>query len=213
MSEQKKPDQPGWIEQILTGLGFKPGQAKMVQWLAVALFLGILFLSAGSLFGLETDSSSKEQPPGATLVTGPVRGEEDELTRLERRIAGDLEQRLSLIQGAGAVRVLVTLESGPTIEVVKDTSVDTSTTTEKAADNSTRETQTTNTNHDHVFYRDGSAERPVIARTGRPQIAGVLIVAEGARSAQIRARLLDAAVVALKVPAHRIEVVPADRGN
>ncbi|MFZ5824044.1 MAG: stage III sporulation protein AG [Bacillota bacterium] len=219
MSEEKKPEggekKPESEEKghWLMTFGLTKKQAQMVPMFAVVLAIGILFLQAGTLFGVETGSDSSERPPNATLVTGPARGEEDELTRLERRIATDLEERLSWIRGAGQVRVLVTLESGPTIDVVKNTSVDQSTTTEKAADNSTRETQTTNTSNDHVFYREGSAERPVVARTGRPEIAGVLIVAEGARDARIRARLLDAATIALKVPANRIEVVPADRGE
>ncbi|MFZ5816803.1 MAG: stage III sporulation protein AG [Bacillota bacterium] len=212
MSEEKKPEEPGWIETLLARLGIGKREAGLVKMLAIGLALGILFLQAGSLFGVETGSRPTERPPNATLVGAPA-AEEDELTRLERRIAGDLEEKLSLIRGAGRVRVLVTLEAGPTIDVVKNTTVDTSTTTEKASDSSTRQTETTNTRGEHVFYRDGSAERPVVARTSRPEIAGVLIVAEGAREARIKARLLDAAAVALKVPAHRIEVLPADRGE
>lgn len=211
MSE-KKPEEKGW-GPWLKSMGLSENQAKLVPFLAILLAVGILFLQAGPLFGVETGSGSGEHPPNATLVTSPARGEEDELTRLERRLATDLEEKLAWIQGAGEVRVLVTLEAGPTIEVVKNTTVDQSTTTEKASDSSTRQTETTNTSNDHVFYRDGTAERPVVARTSRPQVAGVLIVAEGARDVRIRARLLDATVVALKVPANRIEVVPADRGE
>jgi len=108
--------------------------------------------------------------------------------------------------------VLLTLESGPTIDVVKNTTVDQSTTTERAADDSTRQTQSSQTRSDHVFSRDGASERPVIARTSRPEIAGVLIVAEGAHDVRIRAQLMDAAMVALRLPANRIEVVPAEGG-
>lgn len=209
--EQKQPPSEGGWSRLL-GLGLTKEQAKVVPMLAVLLFIGILLLQAGKLFGVESSGSS-DRPPGATLVTAPAWGEEDELTRQERRLALELEEKLAIIRGAGKVRVMVTLESGPTIEVVKNTTVDQSTTTEKASDNSTRETQSTNTRNDNVFYRDGSAERPVVSRTSRPEIAGVLVVAEGARDARIRAQLLDATMVALKLPANRIEVVPADGGN
>ncbi len=205
---------PGWFSLLMERAGITQKNVGVVKMLAIGLALGILFLQAGDWFGIETRSSGGEEgPPNATLVTGPARSDDDELSRLERKIALDLEEKLSLIQGAGAVKVLVTLEAGPTIDVIKNTTVDSSVTTEKAADDSTRETQSTNTRQDHVFYRDGSAERPVVARTSRPEIAGVLIVAEGAQSARIRAQLLDAAMVALNIPANRIEVVAANRGE
>lgn len=213
MSHEKTPAGPGWFETQLAKLGFSKSQYGLIKVLAIGLAIGVLLLQAGDLFGLETGLQAEERPPNATLVTAPPGGEEDELTRLERRMAADLEEKLALINGAGKVRVMVTLETGPTIDVVKNTTVDQSTTTEKAADDSTRQTDSTNTRQDHVFYREGSAERPVVARTNRPEIAGVLVVAEGAREARIRARLLDAAMVALKVPANRVEVMPAARGD
>jgi stage III sporulation protein AG len=207
MSDERKPD---LVETMLMKWGLDKGKASLIKVLAACLAIGILFLQAGELFGTESWSGSGERPPNATLVTGsPSPGEEDELTRQERRIAGDLAEKLTLIRGAGKVRVMVTLESGPAIDVVKNTTVDQSTTTEQASDNSTRKTETSNTRSEHVFSKDGGGERPVVSRTSRPVVAGVLIVAEGARNAKIRAQLLDAATVALKVPANRIEVVPA----
>jgi len=212
MSE-KKPE-PGILVRWMEKLGITDKNAALIKWAAVVVAIGILFMQAGDLFGLSTRSSgSSDGPPDASLVTTPSDGEEDELTRLERRYAADLEEKLSLIRGAGTVEVLVTLASGPTIDVVKNRTVDASVTTEKAADESTRETESTNTREDHVFYRDGSAERPVVSRTTRPEIAGVLIVADGAQSALIRAQLLDAARIALNIPANRIQVVAANRGE
>lgn len=207
----KTPDQKGWA-QWFESMGLTANQIRLIPFLAVLLAIGILFLQAEELFGVET-GGSPEQPPGAVLVSGVPAEEEDELTRLERRYARDLEEKLSLIRGAGEVRVLLTLEAGPTIDVVKNTTIDQSTTTERAADDSTRQTQSSQTRSDHVFSRDGSSERPVIARTSRPEIAGVLIVAEGAHDTRVRAQLMDAAMVALRLPANRIEVVPADGGK
>lgn len=208
MGEQKTPGKGpggplGWL-----GMGLTKEQAKLVPLIAVLLFIGILMLQSGELFGVDSGSSPADPAPGASLV-GPVQ-EEDELTRLERQKAAELESMLSQIEGAGRVRVMVTLAAGPSIQVVKNTTVDQSTTTEEAADSSTRRTESINTREDHVFTRNGSAEQPVIAQTSAPEIAGVLIVAEGARDVRIRARLLDAAMVALNVPANRIQVVPAD---
>lgn len=192
----------------LGGLVLSKEQAKLVSLLAVALFIGILLLQSDELFGVGAGGAPVDPVPGATLV-GPASAE-DELTRLERQMAAELEAMLGQIAGAGRVRVMVTLAAGPAIQVVKNTTVDQSTTTEQAADSSTRRTESINTREDHVFTRNGSSEQPVIAQTTAPEVAGVLIVAEGARDVRIRARLLDAAMVALNVPANRIQVVPAD---
>lgn len=214
MSDEKKPEESGWVEAWLNKYGLTKGQAGVIKVLAVGLAVGILLLQAPTLFGVQTNSSSEQGPPNATLVSGSVNEEEEhELSRLERSMAAQLESNLSLITGAGKVRVMVTLDAGPTIDVVKNTTIDKSTQTEKAADDSTRQTESTNTRNDHVFYKDGSAERPVVSRTSRPEVAGVLVVAEGARDARIRARLLDATMVALRVPANRIEVMPAEKGE
>lgn len=194
------------------GLGLSKEQARLIPLVAVLLFIGILMVQAGPLFGVDSGASPSERPPNTTLVSSNSLAE-DELTRLERQKAADLEAMLGQIQGSGRVQVMVTLEAGPAIEVVKNTTIDQSTTTETASDSSTRQTQSTNTRHDHVFTRDGASERPVISQTSAPEVAGVLIVAEGAKDVRIKARLLDAAMVALKIPANRIEVVPADGGR
>ena len=62
----------------------------------------------------------------------------------------------------------------------------------------------------NVMSKDLNQDLPAVASRSRAEVAGVLIVAEGARDVRIRARLLDAAMVALNVPANRIQVVPAD---
>ncbi|MEW8977591.1 MAG: stage III sporulation protein AG [Symbiobacterium sp.] len=210
MAEQRKPPERGtdgplrWL-----GLGLTKEQARVVPLVAVLLFIGILMMQSGELFGVDSGTTPADPSPGATLVSAV---EEDELTRLERQKAAELERMLAQIEGAGRVRVMVTLAAGPTIEVVKNTTIDQQTTTEEAADSSTRRTESTNTREDHLFARSGSAEQPVVARTSAPEIAGVLIVAEGARDVRIRARLMDAAMVALNIPANRIEVVPANGG-
>ncbi|BAD40841.1 stage III sporulation protein AG [Symbiobacterium thermophilum] len=208
MGERKAPGNGPGSPWSWLGLGLSKEQAKLVPLIAVLLFIGILMLQSDELFGIDADSPPLDPAPGASLV-GPV-GAEDELTRLERQKAAELEEMLGQIEGAGRVRVMVTLAAGPAIQVVKNTTVDQSTTTEEAADSSTRRIESINTREDHVFTRSGSSEQPVIAQTSAPEIAGVLIVAEGARDVRIRARLLDAAMVALNVPANRIQVVPAD---
>lgn len=196
----------GWAGQVARWVGLKPQQAGLIRIAAVGLAVGILFMNAGPLFGVDTGTPP---PSDAAAVSARALDPADELGRLEAEMAHNLEQTLSAIAGAGPVRVTVMLESGPSIAVVADSRVDRTTTKETAADNSTRETVTANTTITHVLTKSGSNDSPAVMNQSRAQIAGVLIVAGGAGSDRVRARLHEAAVTALGISPNRITVVAA----
>lgn len=206
MSERQ--DGGGWAARLAAAIGLKPQQANLVKLLAVGLAIGLLFLNAGELFGLNEQPT---RPESATQIAAPPGAPQDELTRMEADLARSLERTLSAVAGAGKVHVTVMLEAGPTISVVADTRVDKTSTKETAADNSTRETVTTNTTTTNVVTRSGSSDSPAVMKKSRAQIAGVLIVAEGARASVVRARLHEAAVTALGISPNRITVTEAGR--
>lgn len=54
----------------------------------------------------------------------------------------------------------------------------------------------------------GASDKPIILAEHRPVIAGVLVVAEGARDPSIKLRIGKAVEIAVGVPAHRVTVVP-----
>lgn len=201
------PANTGWVGRLTSLLGLKPQQANMVKLMAVGVALGVLFLNAGDLFGIV---GSSKQSPSATEVSAPPGAPQDELTRMEDDLAKHLERALSVIQGAGTVRVTVMLEAGPTVMAIADTKVDKTTTHETASDKSNRETTTTNTSTSNVIVKSGNADALAVAKKSRAQIAGVLIVADGARSGAVRARLHASAVTALGISANRIAVVAAN---
>lgn len=206
--EPKDPKDPqetgGLIGRLTQMLGLKPSQANMIKLIAVALALGILFLNAGELFGV---TETNPQPANATEVVQQPVASQDELVRLEREIATNLAEKLSLIQGAGQVRVAVTLEASPAIVPVMSTRQQETSQHESAADDSTRKTDTKQLDKTHVVTRDGNRDVLAVLKRDRAPIAGVLIVADGAGDSRVRARLHAAAVTALGAPAHRVSVV------
>jgi stage III sporulation protein AG len=206
--KEKEPNKTTLVERLTIMMGLKPNQVGMVKMMAIGLALGILFLNAGELFGLEEGSS---RPADTTLVSAPADSSgRDELVDLEREIGNKLERTLSLIQGTGAVRVAVTLEAGPEAVPVINSRVQETTTDEKAGDSSTRRSNTTQKDQSSVVTRDGSRDSLALLKRSRAQIAGVLIVAEGAQEITVRARIHEAAVTALGIAAHRVSVVPAE---
>lgn len=206
-----KETNPGPAGRLAQWLGLKSVQGPMLKWIAVAVALGVLFLNAGSLFGL---TETSQRPPNATEVVASVQEQPtDELQRLELEMADRLVAILSQVEGAGQVSATVTLAKGPTVTPLMNTRRETTTTDETAADGSQRRTETVSDDQTNVMSKDVNQDLPAVASRSRAEVAGVLIVAEGARSAAVRARLHAAAVTALNIPAHRIEVVPAAEGR
>ncbi|HPU36274.1 MAG TPA: hypothetical protein PLA91_05715, partial [Bacillota bacterium] len=58
---------------------------------------------------------------------------------------------------------------------------------------------------------ENGEERPVVEREVAPQVAGVLVVAEGAGDSRIKARLFEATRVALGVDPQKILVLKMER--
>ena len=59
-----------------------------------------------------------------------------------------------------------------------------------------------------VIIREGDKETPVVLRTEKPKVRGVLVVAKGVDNIQVKAMVKEAVIKALDVPAHRVSVSP-----
>jgi len=123
--------------------------------------------------------------------------------------ARDLEGVLSLIAGAGEVAVSITYRSGPRQDVVQDVSHTTRRTEEKEPSGTTRVTEEEQETVQTVMARPQGQDQPVISRQEAAEIAGVLVVATGARDPQVREMLTRAVQTLLGLPAHRVQVVPS----
>jgi stage III sporulation protein AG len=63
-----------------------------------------------------------------------------------------------------------------------------------------------------VMNRNGAGgEQPVVERELAPQVAGVLVVAEGAGDSRVRAKLFEATRVAMGIEPQKIVVLPMER--
>lgn len=116
-----------------------------------------------------TDRSEKEEPAAQAQT-------DETLAQTERR----LEEVLSSIDGAGEVKVMLTLCTGA--ENVYQTD-------EKRSADDTGQSQETAT----VFYQQGSAQKlPVVVKTEYPVYRGALVVCSGADKATVQLAIVDA---------------------
>ena len=109
--------------------------------------------------------------------------------------AAETERRLQQIAGAGQVSVMLTLETGERVEYQTDVQAS----SDGAQSSESRKT---------VILSEGSSyDKAAVAATTYPRFQGALIVCEGADSAAVRLRLLEAVSAVTGLSTDRITVV------
>ena len=156
----------------------------------------ILVLLMGLLLVLWPFGKRKETARTVPADTEPAEpGTDDYLERTE----ANLERILSQIDGAGRVRVMLTLRSGA--ETVYQTDVSTQTQTEGEKSSISSKTETV------ILSRGSSYNEPAVVRERYPQFQGALIVSEGGGSAEVRLSLVSAVSALLGIGTDQITVV------
>lgn len=175
---------------------------RTVQLLLLAA-LGVLLLIVSSL----TAPRPASPPPGAGVpdAVDPGRG----LIDYQQQLGRQLESILSLVQGAGRVRVQIALAESPRQRLAINVVSTSSQTQEGGAAGTGRQVHESTQDQRPVIVRgSGGLESPVITGLYAPTITGVLVVAEGAANVRVRADLTRAVSTLLSVPAHRVKVLP-----
>jgi len=178
--------------------------------LVVLAVLGVVLLSIGYPGSSMPDNPGPEgaavpqapgaAPPGESGVT--------ELGALEQALEIRLEQTLEEIEGAGEVKVTITLTSSPeTIYAINERSSD-KRIEEQDQNGGTRVTTEQTAEGQVATVQDGSSgrETALVVKQNQPSINGVLVVAEGAADPLIRERLTLAVETVLGVKPHQVAV-------
>ena len=197
---EEQPKSP--LAHLLRLLGLKGAQGRLLQG---ALLLGVagltLLLMAGPM-GLSRPALPVVSDPPLPPASGP-----GELATYEDDLARRLEGILAHVAGVGQVRVHLTLAAGPAKVVQVDQKRTTRTTQEKDPSGGTRQVSEAEESGQMVMTRGGGGpDAPVVLQVQRPEVAGVLVVAEGAGDARVRAELTRAVAVTLGIPFHHIRV-------
>lgn len=173
--------------------------------------LGVILLVFGSYWGGREPVSDpvpvgipQPEPEDSRGYTASLQTQAE-----EEYLADRLEGMLGQINGVGAVDVTVRLEGSTVSEYAVNTTTGKRVTDENDQDGARRVTTDENENGQVVVVRgEDGYESPVVEREVSPVVAGVLVVAEGARDPAIKAQLFHAAQTALGVEPHKILVVP-----
>ena len=152
----------------------------------------------------ETDSQVGNG--SADAQTGSAQGTES-LT-YEEQLEEKLAAILSKVKGAGAVEVMITLESSSELVLQVDESQTTDNVHEEDSAGGIRDSSQSSYTRDTV--QTGSAESPYVIKEINPQVSGVLIIAEGAGSAAVKNEIYEAVEALFNLPIHKIKVLEAE---
>ena len=113
----------------------------------------------------------------------------------EEYVEKRLEDTLSDVEGAGKVKVMVSLKNSSEKILAKDTDY---------SDENSNSTQKTET---HIFYDTANGNTPYVVMENMPVIEGVIIVCEGGDNKELVSEITNAVYGLLNVPVHKIKVM------
>ncbi|QGG46556.1 hypothetical protein [Heliorestis convoluta] len=191
---------------------------KMFSLVAILFFLGLTF------FLIQSDEMNRQSKEGTVAATAaatieaqnPLAGIQrgSELAAQERLLEERVASALSAIAGVGATEVRVSLAQGTQAEYAINVNANNRTIEEKDKQGGERITTDTSDARQLVVMREGtnSREQPVVVREMRYEIAGVLIIADGAKDSAIKEKISRAVCTLLDVPAHKVSIFPREGG-
>lgn len=188
-----------------------PGRGKLtkVQWLLLIGGVGVALMILAQFFQVERyvpAPPAPDNPEASPAVAREVR--ELSVEELEHKYEEELKSMLEEVVGAGRVSVMVNLDSTGELVIEKNVQDRRQTTDERDRQGAARQIEESNINRQAVIYRKGNEEVPLVLMQKRPQVRGVIIVAEGAENPQLKAWILEAVQRGLGVPPHRVAILP-----
>lgn len=200
----------GIHNQINLGLKDKsepPKEKKAPFWLSrefMILILALVVFGSAGLISLGKSGNALQTAAVAKTSTVPVQSETTKLNSLERDLENKLQTTLSRMNGVGQVAVSVSLFSGLKSNYARNENVTKRTSKETDKASGTRET-TEVTENNQLVMPSGTTQ-PVMVMEERPQVAGVLVIAEGAKDPRIKEEIHTALKTLLDIPATKITV-------
>lgn len=202
-----------FLEKLEQWVGGGPGGAKRVttfRWLLLIGLLGAFIMIMNSFLNVRPIEQIGELPPYGNgqevLMDGATNKSpfEDYEAHYESRIKEIIEKMV----GVGNVDVMVNVQSTEEITVYRNMREMQQTTEEQDRNGASRQINEVSRSGDVVMYRTGGNDAPVILKTTKPHIRGIIIVANGAENEVIRNMIMDAVRKGLEVAPHRISISP-----
>ena len=186
------------------GEGLKKLDKKTIINIAGALILGVILLvMSSSIFKPGGQKNDTDTENTVTSISPSIDRDFSYEAVLEKR----MEDALSQIDGAGRVKVLLTLSYGREIVVAEDKTSNESITKDTDTQGGGRITESSNIEEKTIIVtgKDG-VSAPLVLREVQPKIEGVVIIAEGGDNVFVKQALTSAAEAVLGLDMAKVQV-------
>lgn len=183
--------------------------------LLVIVLAGVLFMvislpveNKKENSGNEEDSQAESQiNNSSSFMNENNMAEEKETEQYVNSMEQKVAELLCQMEGAGKVKVIITLRTSVEKIVEKDMPVTRSNTIEEDSEGGTRTVNAVDTGDSTIYTTSGSESKPYVIKTISPQVEGVLVLAEGAGNGGVSKNLSDAIQVLFGIEAHRVKII------
>ncbi|WZL71446.1 stage III sporulation protein AG [Clostridiaceae bacterium 35-E11] len=168
-------------------------------------FLAVVIICTIALIAWDTFSPNQKKDIAETdlqrdVVSKNTNSKMEYIDSSEKQLKNILGQ----IKGVGEVEVMVTYETSTEIVPASNLTKSNQLTQEQDAQGGTRTTTQEDSSQNVVMTTDNS--QLVVIKEIKPQVRGVVVVAEGAGDIKVKKELIEAVRTIFQVPAHKVMV-------
>lgn len=134
-------------------------------------------------------------------------GNGQELQEYTAFLEQTLEEILSAMEGAGRVKVMITLKTSGESIVEKDTVLSRASSTEVDSSGGSRNTADNSETEETVYTGGSNGGTPFVKQVLYPRIEGVVVCAQGGDSAAVNKNITEAIQALFGIEVHKIKVI------
>lgn len=168
--------------------------------LVLLLFAGILLL----LTTIPSESIEKSETGDHTTIVTKTNEQKIFKEEMERQLSLALEQ----VQGIGKTKIMITLKATKELIINKDRPMKEEENKEKDSTGGERIQSSKEMEETTILVSDDSGtQTPYVIKELEPEIAGIVVVAQGGDEERIIKEITDACEVLFSLPIHKIKVM------
>lgn len=218
MNENDK-QHTNWLKNLFRSNDDKKRKSSPLQYVAIILCVGVALMVFSNF--TKTDTMDNDIPvfkeettkDDDVSVFGSNKTEDapSSMQEYEHRYEKQLTETLGQIVGVSDVSVMINLAETETQVYEKNRNTKQQNTNETDREGGTRKVEDITKDDQVVIIRSGDKEEPLVVKTEKPAIRGVLVIAKGVENIQVKTWVVEAVSRVLDVPSHRVSVLPKSK--
>ena len=183
----------GFLRKLTSKEGENQNKKKIENLVFLIIILIVTIIIINAIW--KKDENSNNTTKDTNSLSGKIladnsKNEVSNQTELETK----LENILSTIKNVGKVNVLINYSESSSLVPLYNESTTTSSTEEGDSGGGTRNVTETESKKDVVFSESSGQKQPVTEKKVMPTIQGAIITAEGAKDANVKTNIINAAI-------------------